>query len=332
MSIAPSLASAEIPYDRLSPDLMMAALERIGLEPDGRMLALNSYENRVYQMGLEDQAPVVVKFYRPGRWSTAAIEEEHAFAAELVEADIPVVAPLRLAGATLHCHEGYPYAVYPRRGGRWPDLDTTEDRERIGRFLGRIHRVGAAHRFVYRARFDPVRQIEAAIDTIEEGGWLPDYQVDPYAEVARAIADRVADAFEAVMPRTLRIHGDCHRGNVLWTDAGAHFVDLDDCTTGPAVQDLWMLAAGTPDERRRQWTDVLEGYEQFASFDRSELTLVEPLRAFRMLHYAAWLARRWQDPAFPKAFPWFGGPRYWEDHVRELSDQLQVMEEPTLRL
>ncbi len=332
MVTVPSLASAEIPYDRLSPDVMMAALERIGLVPDGRMLALNSYENRVYQMGLEDEAPVVVKFYRPGRWTTEAIEEEHAFAAELVEAEIPVVAPLVLAGATLHRHEGYQYAVYPRRGGRWPDLDTAEDRERIGRLLGRIHRVGATRRFVHRARFDPVRQIEAAIDTIEEGGWLPDYQIDPYAEVARAIADRVADAFEAVMPRTLRIHGDCHRGNVLWTDAGAHFVDLDDCTTGPAVQDLWMLAAGTPDERRRQWTDVLEGYEQFASFDRSELTLVEPLRAFRMLHYAAWLARRWQDPAFPKAFPWFGGPRYWEDHVRELMEQLQVMEEPPLRL
>jgi Ser/Thr protein kinase RdoA (MazF antagonist) len=332
MSNATSTTTTEIPYERLSPDLMMAALERVGLVPDGRMLALNSYENRVYQVGVEDESPVVVKFYRPGRWSSAAIEEEHAFAAELVAADIPVVAPLRLDGRTLHRYEGYQYAVYPRRGGRWPDLDTTEDRELIGRLLGRLHRVGSTRSFQHRARFDPVRQVAAAIETIEAGDWLPDYQRARYADVARAIAERIADAFEAVAPRTLRIHGDCHRGNVLWTDAGAHFVDLDDCTTGPAVQDLWMLAAGAPEERRRQWVDLLAGYEQFTAFDRAELLLIEPLRAFRMVHYAAWLARRWQDPAFPRAFPWFGGARYWEDHVRELSEQWELMEEPALRL
>lgn len=332
MSTSRKVRSSEVPYDRLSPDLMMASLEALGLVPDGRMLALNSYENRVYQMGLEDAAPIVVKFYRPGRWTVAALEEEHAFATELAAADIPVVAPLALAGATLHQYEGYFYAIYPRRGGRWPDLDTREDRELMGRFLGRIHRVGATRRFEHRVRFDPIGQTEAAIETIEAGEWLPDYQQDRYAEVAREIGERVADAFEAVMPRTLRIHGDCHRGNILWTDSGAHIVDLDDCATGPAVQDLWMLCAGTPDERRRQWLDVLEGYEQFAVFDRSELALVEPLRAFRMLNYAAWLARRWQDPAFPRAFPWFGAARYWEDHVRELSDQLELLDEPTLRL
>lgn len=324
--------SVEVPYERLSPDLMMAALESVGLVPDGRMLALNSYENRVYQVGLEDEAPVVVKFYRPGRWADACIQEEHDFATELAQADIPVVAPLRLAGETLHEHEGYRFAVYPRRGGRWPDLDTQEDRELMGRFLGRMHRIGATRRFEHRGRFNPVAQTEAAIETIESGGWLPDYQEDRYAEVAREIGDRVADVFEAVMPRTLRIHGDCHRGNVLWTETGSHIVDLDDCVTGPAVQDLWMLCAGGVEDRRRQWSDVLEGYEQFATFDRAELALVEPLRAFRMLHYAAWLARRWQDPAFPRAFPWFGGARYWEDHVRELSDQLQALDEPVLRL
>jgi Ser/Thr protein kinase RdoA (MazF antagonist) len=324
--------AVEVPYERLSPDLMMGALEGVGLVPDGRMLALNSYENRVYQMGLEDEAPVVVKFYRPGRWTDDCLQEEHDFAVELEQADIPVVAPLRIVGHTLHRHEGYRFAVYPRRGGRWPDLDTPEDRELMGRFLGRIHRIGATRRFEHRGRFNPVAQAEAAIETIESGGWLPDYQEDRYAEIAREISDRLADVFEAVMPRTLRIHGDCHRGNVLWTDAGAHIVDLDDCATGPAVQDLWMLCAGGLEDRRRQWSDILEGYEQFAVFDRAELALIEPLRAFRMLHYAAWLARRWQDPAFPRAFPWFGGARYWEDHVRELAEQLQVLDEPVLRL
>jgi Ser/Thr protein kinase RdoA (MazF antagonist) len=332
MSNPNRMASDEVPYERLSPDLMMAALERVGLLPDGRMLALNSYENRVYQMGLEDTEPVIVKFYRPGRWVAEAIEEEHRFALELAAEEIPVIAPVLLDGTSLHWHEGYPFAVYPRRGGRWPDLDTTEDRERIGRFLGRIHRIGGRGRFERRAAFDPVGRIDAAIDTVESGGWLPDYQVDRYAEVARSIADCLADVMDAVQPRLLRIHGDCHRGNVLWTDSGAHFVDLDDCAAGPAVQDLWMLAAGSSDERRRQWNDLLEGYEQFAVFDRAELALVEALRAFRMVHYAAWLARRWSDPAFPKAFPWFGGPRYWEDHVRELAEQRELMEEPTLRL
>ncbi len=332
MSTTRNDSKSEVPYDRLSPDLMMAAIESIGLVPDGRMLALNSYENRVYQIGLEDEAPVVVKFYRPGRWLVDTISEEHAFAAELVAADIPVVAPIAIGGVTLHQYAGYCYAVYPRRGGRWPDLDTCEDRELMGRFLGRMHRIGATQQFLHRPRFDPVRQIDAAIATIEEGDWLPDYQVERYGDVAREIGERVADAFAAVMPRTLRIHGDCHRGNVLWTDSGAHIVDLDDCAVGPAVQDLWMLCAGSADERRRQWTDVLEGYEQFATFDRAELTLVEPLRAFRMLHYAAWLARRWQDPAFPRAFTWFGGARYWEDHVRELAEQLEVIDQPVLRL
>ena len=322
----------DIPYARLSPDLMLAAVEATGLVPDGRVLALNSYENRVYQVGLEEAQPVVVKFYRPARWTDAAIEEEHAFAEELAAGQIPVVAPLRLGGRSLHRHEGYRYAVYPRRGGRWPDLDTADDRQLMGRFLGRMHRVGATRRFDHRPRFEPLERAEAAIETIESGGWLPDYQADRYAEVSRAIVDRLADALAAVLPRSIRIHGDCHRGNVLWTDHGAHIVDLDDCTEGPAVQDLWMLCAGTAEDRRRQWTDVLEGYEQFAQFDRSELILIEPLRAFRMLHYAAWLARRWHDPAFPRAFPWFGSARYWEDHVRELSEQLEAVDAPALRL
>ena len=326
-------SGAETPYARLTPDTVIQAVERAGFVPDGRVLALNSYENRVYQVGLEEATPVVVKFYRPGRWSRAAILEEHAFALELAGAEIPVVAPLVLGGATLLEADGYPYAVYPRRGGRWPDLDSGDDRILMGRFLGRMHRVGATRQFEHRPTLDVEVMAVQAAEFVLDGDWLPDYQVERYADVAGSLIERIRRAFEAAGPvRRLRIHGDCHRGNILWTEHGPHFVDLDDCMTGPAMQDLWMLLAGSREELRRQMTDILEGYEQFAEFDRVELGLIEALRALRMIHYAAWLARRWHDPAFPKAFPWFAAPRYWDDHVRQLTEQLEALDEPPLRL
>ena len=325
--------AAETPYARLTPDLVIEAVERGGRLSDGRVLALNSYENRVYQVGIEDAEPVVVKFYRPGRWTRAAVLEEHAFALELVAAEIPVVAPLVQAGETLFEVEGYPYAVYPRRGGRWPDLDTAADRELMGRFLGRMHRVGGVRAFEHRPALDIARLGVGSADFILAGDWLPDYQVERYAELSDALIDRIELAFEAAGPcRQLRIHGDCHRGNVLWTEQGPHFVDLDDCMGGPAVQDIWMLVAGGREEARSQWRDLLEGYEQFLEFDRVQLGLIEALRALRMMHYAAWLARRWHDPAFPKAFPWFGGPRYWDNHVNELQEQLEALDGAPLRL
>ncbi|MFO0454176.1 MAG: serine/threonine protein kinase [Pseudomonadota bacterium] len=315
------------PYAELTPDVVLEAVERTGLGTDGRVLALNSYENRVYQVGLEDAAPVVVKFYRPGRWSDAAILEEHAFARELAEAEIPLVAPLEHAGRTLHAYAGFRYAVFPRRGGRWPDLEAKDDRLWMGRYLGRLHRVGAARRFEHR----PTLAVEwLALEParfILGGDWLPSYLVDRYRDTVDALVEVIEARFEVAAPvRTFRIHGDCHRGNVLWTDGGPHFVDLDDCMTGPAVQDLWMLLAGSPAEMSAQLRDLLEGYEQFAVFDRTELVLVEPLRALRMIHYAAWLARRWTDPAFPQAFTWFGTPRYWEEHVRQLGEQLETLD------
>jgi Ser/Thr protein kinase RdoA (MazF antagonist) len=326
-------AAGETPYARLTPDLVIQAVERAGFVADGRVLALNSYENRVYQVGLEEATPVVVKFYRPGRWTRAAILEEHAFALELAAAEIPIVAPLVLAGETLLEAHGYPYAVYPRRGGRWPDLDTTDDRVLMGRFLGRLHRVGGTKPFQHRPELDIDALAVKSAEFVLEGDWLPDYQVDRYAEVAESLIDGIRRAFAAAAPfRRIRIHGDCHRGNILWTEQGPHFVDLDDCMTGPPVQDLWMLLAGSRDELRRQMTDILEGYEQFSEFDRVELGLIEALRALRMIHYAAWLARRWHDPAFPKAFPWFGAARYWDDHVRQLTEQLEALDEPPLRL
>jgi len=325
--------SAGAPYADLSPELILDALEAVGLSCDGRVLALNSYENRVYQIGIEDAAPVIAKFYRPDRWSDAALREEHAFAAELAAQEIPVVAPLAIEGVSLFIRSGYRYAVFPRRGGRWPELGTATDREWVGRFLGRIHGVGRAARFHERRQLDLEDLGRNARDFVLDLDLMPDYLADKYAEVTDALLDAVAGkATDWGGARLGRILGDCHRGNILWTDAGPHFVDLDDCLTGPAIQDLWMLLSGDQGEMRRDLGDMLRGYEQFLPFDRRELALIEPLRALRMIHYSAWLARRWGDPAFPRAFPWFAEPRYWEEHHRALLDQLAAVEGPDLEL
>jgi Ser/Thr protein kinase RdoA (MazF antagonist) len=323
----------ETPYADLSPDLVLEALESAGFVCDGRSLALNSYENRVYQIGMEEGDPVVAKFYRPGRWSDAAILEEHAFAFELAGQEIPVVAPLARDGRSLHAHRGYRFAVFPRRGGRWPELGTTAEREWVGRFIGRIHGVGRAGRFLERPRISVADLGRNARDFILDGEWMPDYLAVKYADLTDDLLDAVEARTDGWCGAPLgRIHGDCHRGNILWTDAGPHFVDLDDCQTGPAIQDLWMLLAGNEAEMRAVLRDLLAGYEQFLPFDRAELALIEPLRALRMIHYSAWLARRWHDPAFPKAFPWFAEPRYWEDHYRALEEQAGAVDAPPLQL
>jgi Ser/Thr protein kinase RdoA (MazF antagonist) len=323
----------ETPYAALSPGVVQDALEAVGVLCDGHVLALGSYENRVYQVGVEDAEPVVVKFYRPGRWRDEAILEEHAFALELAAQEIPVVAPKVLAGRSLHSHAGFRFAVFARRGGRWPELGTSTEREWLGRFLGRIHAVGRAGRFMHRPRLSIQDLGHRARDTVLDGEWMPDYLAAKYADVTEAllveIEARASDWGGAVQ---FRIHGDCHRNNILWTDAGPHFVDLDDCQTGPAIQDLWMLLAGNTQEMRVQLRDLIAGYEQFLPFDRSELALIEPLRTLRMMHYAAWLARRWHDPAFPLAFPWFATARYWEEHYRSLDEQLGVLDAPPLEL
>jgi Ser/Thr protein kinase RdoA (MazF antagonist) len=323
----------DTPYAALSPELVLDALEAAGYRCDGRVLALNSYENRVYQIGIEDGTPVVAKFYRPGRWSDAAIREEHAFALELAAQEIPVVAPLGRDGESLHAHSGFRYAVFPRRGGRWPELGTPTDRAWVGRFLGRIHAVGRAGSFTARPRLDPDVLGRQARDFVLAGNWMPDYLADKYADVTDALLAEVElRAAHWGGARVGRIHGDCHRGNILWTEAGPHFVDLDDCQTGPAVQDLWMLLSGGAANMRTEMTDLLDGYEQFTPFDRRELDLIEPLRALRMIHYSAWLARRWDDGAFPQAFPWFAEPRYWEEHYRALDEQLAAVTGPVLEL
>lgn len=325
--------NSQTPFERLSPDVVVAAVEAAGERCDGRVLALGSYENRVYQVGREDAEPVVVKFYRPRRWSDASIREEHAFALELAAAEVPVVAPLVVRGETLLEYQEFRYTVYPRRGGRWPELGTKDDRIWMGRFIGRLHAVGRARVFAHRPRLSVTSHAVEARAAVLESGFLPDYLETRYADVTQELVARLESSLEPHLADSrLRIHGDCHRGNILWTEAGPHFVDLDDCMSGPAVQDIWMLLGGGREEMRTEASDLLEGYAQFAVFNPAELSLIEPLRALRLIHYAAWLARRWEDPAFPLAFPWFAEPRYWERHVAVLQEQIGALDEEPLSI
>jgi Ser/Thr protein kinase RdoA (MazF antagonist) len=319
------------PYSRLTPDTVLNALESLGLLTDGRQLALNSYENRVYQVGIEDSTPVVAKFYRPGRWSDAQILEEHAFAKELAEAEVPLVAPTAFAGRTLNEFEHFRFAVFPRRGGRAPELDRDGVLEWIGRFIGRIHATGRARAFEHRPALDIESFGREPRAFLLGSGLIPADLVASWTSVADLALENVERCFERAGGfATLRLHGDCHAGNVLWTDQGPHFVDLDDARTGPAVQDLWMLVSGDRDSMCAQLGLILRGYEDFSEFDDRELHLFEALRTLRLLHYSAWLARRWDDPAFPINFPFFNTPRYWQDRVLELREQVAAMQEAPL--
>ncbi len=318
------------PYADLSPDLILAAIESVGIATSGSILALNSYENRVYQIGTDDGF-VVAKFYRPGRWSDEAILEEHAFSHELAEHEIPVIPPLEFAGHTLNAQGAYRFAVFERRGGRWPELATSDERQWMGRFLGRIHAVGAAHRFDHRPELDIERLGETSVEELLASDWIPAHLISAYETITADLLTVIRQRFDEVVSiEAIRIHGDCHRGNVLWTDDGPHFVDLDDCMSGPAVQDLWLFLSGSREEMALQLTELLEGYSQFKTFDARELHLIESLRTLRMLHYSAWIARRWPDPAFPRAFPWFAENKYWEEHVLALREQRALLDEPAL--
>jgi Ser/Thr protein kinase RdoA (MazF antagonist) len=308
--------SLDAPYTDLDPERVLRAVEACDLWTDGRLLALNSYENRVWQVGIEDAAPVIAKFYRPGRWSDAAIVEEHAFARELADAEIPVVAPLAFDGQTLLHREGYRYALTPRHGGRAPSLESEEQLEWLGRLIARIHTVGARQPFAQRGQLDRANLIETPMRAVLASTLLPSNLIAAYRTAAERVDHAVAARFEAVGPvRRIRLHGDCHPGNVLWTDAGPHFVDLDDARTGPAVQDLWMLA-----NDQRAMDVLLEGYQQMREFDYAELALIPALRAMRQLHHAGWIAARWHDPAFPAAFPFAAEPRWWEQHIADLHE------------
>jgi Ser/Thr protein kinase RdoA (MazF antagonist) len=325
------------PFADLTPDALLAAVDAVGVATSGTLLPLNSYENRVFQVGVDDPALrfVVAKFYRPGRWTDAQILEEHAFTQELAEAEVPAVPPLAIGGRTLHARGGHRFALYPRRGGRAPEIEDRVVREWLGRFIGRIHAVGAGRAFAHRPALDIATFGDEPRDWLLGSDWLPAELRQVYAGVSRQALDEARRCWDrAGDVRTLRLHGDVHIGNVLWTDAGGqagpHFVDFDDARSGPAVQDLWMLLSGSREERQAQLADLLAGYEDFAAFDRRELMLVEALRTLRLVHYAAWIARRWHDPAFPAAFPWFDTPRFWEQKILELREQVAAMQEPPL--
>jgi Ser/Thr protein kinase RdoA (MazF antagonist) len=327
------------PYEQLTPDVVLDALASVGLYGDGRLLALSSYENRVYQIHLEEAheglQAVVAKFYRPGRWSTEQILEEHAFAAELMAAEVPAVGPLVLQGKTLHEFGGFEFSVSPRRGGRAPELDDAEVLEWTGRFLARIHMTGKARPFASRPALD-VQSFG-----LEPRAWLLEHQMVPLDvqsawekqcdQALRMIADTALGEQKDSGIAMIRLHGDCHPGNILWVpEQGPHFVDLDDARTGPAVQDFWMLLSGDRGQRQKQLGPLVDGYEMFREFNREELALIEPLRTLRLIHYSAWLARRWADPIFPINFPWFGSSDYWQGQVQMLEEQIEAMAEPPL--
>jgi Ser/Thr protein kinase RdoA (MazF antagonist) len=322
-------SDAEHPYTGLLPERVLDAVDRLGFQTDGRLLALNSYENRVYQVGIDEQPPLIVKFYRPQRWSQAALLEEHAFVASLAEHELPVVSALApQADQTLYSDGEFWYALFPRRGGRAPTFDEPRVLEWMGRFLGRIHAIGELSQFKHR----PTLNIETF--GIEPGDFLLQQELIsadmllPWQAAYTQALEQIRYCYErAGAVRNIRLHGDCHAGNVLWTEAGPHFVDFDDSRSGPAIQDLWMLLSGSAAEQAIQMEHVLRGYEDFRDFDRRELHLIEALRTLRLIHYSAWIARRWNDPAFPAAFPWFGTPRYWQDRVLELREQIALMSE-----
>jgi len=328
------------PFAGLSPEAVIDAAESLGIACDGRLFALNSYENRVYQLGSDSHGTLVLKFYRPARWSDAQLAEEHAFTQELAAAELPVAAPMAFAGRTLHAAAGHRFAVFPKLAARAAEIEVGDSLALIGRTLGRLHAVGARRRFAVRPRLDSERlgwQARAALldsrlmTTMGGAGTIDGATLDKYAEASAALLEAVDQALATAGPVSrIRLHGDCHLGNVLWNERGPVFVDLDDCMSGPRVQDLWMFLAGSADERRGQWTRLVGGYREFHYIEPFETALIEPLRALRMVHHSAWIARRWDDPAFPRAFPWFTSARFWAEHISDLWQQLEVLQDDPL--
>jgi Ser/Thr protein kinase RdoA (MazF antagonist) len=322
------------PFDRLTPDRIMDAVQSIGLMCDGRLLALNSYENRVYQVGIEDQQPLIAKFYRPGRWSDDQILEEHQFCFELVAQELPVVPPLvfpsERGDTSLFRYDNFRFALYPRKGGHAPELDNLDNLFTLGKFVGRIHQVGQVRPFKFRPQIDLPSFGNESVGFIV-AHMIPDDLKDVYVGVTADLLAAVAENFSTLGAGDyIRVHGDCHPGNILWRDDLPHFVDFDDARMAPAIQDIWMLLCGDRVRQSQQLSEVLEGYSEFCDFDIRGLRWIEGFRALRLMYFAAWLARRWDDPAFPRVFTWFNTPRYWGDHILELREQLAALSEQPL--
>lgn len=320
-------------FELLAPDTIMDAVESCGFVTDGRLLALNSYENRVYQVGIEDEQPIIAKFYRPKRWSSDQIDEEHQFCFQLQAQELPVVCPL-LAGNnnSLHNHRGFQFSLYPRRGGHAPELDNLDNLFILGRLLGRFHAVGAVNKFKSRPKLDIQTFGWQAYRYISEN-FMPSELSPAYDSLVPDVLNKcqsIVDDFGEI--NSIRVHGDCHSGNILWRDDNPHFVDFDDARMAPAVQDLWMLSSGDRHEQKSQIAELVEGYNEFNDFDPRELALVEVLRTLRIIHHSAWIGRRWSDPAFPRAFPWFNSTRYWSDQILTLREQFSALDEPPLEI
>lgn len=317
-------------FTSLSPDLILDGLESTGLTVDSGLLALNSYENRVYQFNDIDRTKYVTKFYRPQRWTEAQIREEHAFAFELADNELPLVAPLKIAGESLFSYQGYFFAIFPCRGGRIFEVDNLEQLEWMGRFLGRIHAVAAKKDFIARPTFNREEMLQQAQLTIEQSTFVPASLTLPFFTILEQV---IAVASKQYQPQSqIRLHGDCHAGNILWTEAGPHFVDLDDCRMGPAVQDIWMMLSGDRQQQVLQLDTILSGYDEFHRFEVNQLPLIESLRTMRVVNYMAWLCKRWKDPAFPHNFPWFNTEKYWEQQILMLKEQLSALQQPPLSL
>ncbi len=327
------MRESQHPFNSLTPTSIMDAVESQGFVCDCRTLALNSYENRVYQVGIEEGQPLIAKFYRPGRWSDAQIVEEHLFCLELAEHELPVVAPwVNPAGESLFHHDRFRFALYPRQGGHAPEFDNLDNLLILGRMLGRIHAIGRVRPFQHRPTLDSRSFGHESVALIRER-FIPAEYLESYV----AVTDQLLATIDTILAEAgpinyIRAHGDCHSGNILWRDDAPHFVDFDDARMAPAVQDLWMMLSGDRHRQTAQLAELLEGYGEFCDFDPRELRLIELLRTLRMLHYSAWLARRWEDPTFPRTFPWFNTVRYWGEHILQLREQLGSLEEPPLAM
>lgn len=319
------------PYERLTPDLLIDAIESLGFHCDGRFFALNSYENRVYQIGIEEEQPLIAKFYRPNRWNSDQIREEHQFSQQLQENELPIVCPLIINNSTLFEYEDFRFSLYPRQGGHAPELDNLDHLMMIGRLLARIHAIGATEKFNYRDTLQWQTSQENSHFLLEH--FIPKELHTPYATLCEDLFKKIEQCHQQTGPIDLiRVHGDCHSGNMLWRGDTPHFVDFDDTCMAPALQDIWMLLSGDRQFQTAQLSEIAEGYNEFFDFPARQLPLIETLRTLRIINYSAWLAKRWQDPAFPRHFPWFNDARYWSDHILELREQLAALNEPTLQL